>query len=409
MTRLLTTALLIAALILLAACVRVRVQGDREQWARDIRANGAAALRIATYNTSLNDDRAGGLIERLEAGDANARKVAAVLQRVRPDIVLLNEFDFDPQHRAADLFQQRYLAVAQPGGGDALAYPYRYLAPVNTGVPSGFDLDRNGRVGGAGRDAGNDSWGFGLHPGQYGMLVLSRYPIDTGDVRTFQHFLWRNLPGARAPHDPKTSAPWYSAEAWARFPLSSKSHWDVPVRTPLGRIHVLAAHPTPPVFDGPENRNGLRNFDEIRLWAEYLTPGDRRWLCDDQGRCGGLPADASFVILGDHNADPVDGDGEPGAILQVVNHSRVNSAVAPTSEGGPERAKQYGFPRKGDITTHTGDFGPQAGTLRLDYVLPSRDLPVRGGGIFWPANGQPGSELLDASDHHLVWLDLAPR
>jgi hypothetical protein len=181
------------------------------------------------------------------------------------------------------------------------------------------------------------------------------------------------------------------------------------VRTPLGRIHVLAAHPTPPVFDGPENRNGLRNFDEIRLWAEYLTPGDRRWLCDDQGRCGGLPADASFVILGDHNADPVDGDGEPGAILQVVNHPRVNGAVAPTSEGGPERAKQYGFPRKGDITTHTGDFGPQAGTLRLDYVLPSRDLPVRGGGIFWPANGQPGSELLDASDHHLVWLDLAPR
>jgi hypothetical protein len=47
--------------------------------------------------------------------------------------------------------------------------------------------------------------------------------------------------------------------------------------------------------------------------------------------------------------------------------------------------------------------------LRLDYVLPSRDLPVRGGGIFWPATGQPGSELLDASDHHLVWLDIAPR
>jgi hypothetical protein len=409
MTRTLTTVLLLAALLLLAACVRVRVQGDREQWARDIRANGAAALRIATYNTSLNDDRAGGLIQRLESGDANARKVAAVLQRVRPDVVLLNEFDFDPAHRAADLFQQRYLAVAQPGGGDALAYPYRYLAPVNTGVPSGFDLDRNGRVGGDGRDAGNDAWGFGLHPGQYGMLVLSRYPIDTGDVRTFQHFLWKNLPGARAPRDPETGAPWYAPDAWARFPLSSKSHWDVPVRTPLGRIHVLAAHPTPPVFDGPENRNGLRNHDEIRLWAEYLTPGDKPWLCDDQGRCGGLARDASFVILGDHNADPVDGDGEPGAILQLVDHPRVNPGVVPTSEGGPERAKQYGFARKGDIATHTGDFGPQAGTLRLDYVLPSRDLPVRGGGIFWPAHGRPGSELLDASDHHLVWLDLAPR
>jgi hypothetical protein len=409
MTRTVTAALLVAALILLAACVRVRVQGDREQWARDIRANGAAALRIATYNTSLNDDRAGGLIERLEAGDASARKVAAVLQRVRPDIVLLNEFDFDPQHRAADLFQQRYLGVAQPGGGDALAYPYRYLAPVNTGVPSGFDLDRNGRVAGPGREAGNDAWGFGLHPGQYGMLLLSRYPIDTGDVRTFQHFRWKSLPGARAPRDPKTGAPWYSTEAWASFPLSSKSHWDVPVDTPLGRIHVLAAHPTPPVFDGPENRNGLRNFDEIRLWAEYLTPGNKPWLCDDRGRCGGLPADASFVVLGDHNADPVDGDGEPGAILQLVDHPRVNGHVAPTSDGGPQRAGEYGFARRGDVRMHTGDFGPQAGTLRLDYVLPSEDLPVRAGGIFWPRHGQPGSELLDASDHHLVWLDLAPR
>ncbi len=409
MTRMLTTALLIAALILLAACVRLRVQGDRDQWARDVQANGVAGLRIATYNTSLNDDRANGLIERLERGDANARKVAAVLQRVRPDIVLLNEFDYDDAHRAADLFQQRYLGVAQPGGGNALTYAYRYLAPVNTGVPSGFDLDRNGVVGGEGRSAGNDSWGFGLHPGQYGMLVLSRYPIDTNDVRTFQHFLWKNLPNARAPRDPKTDEAWYSAAAWAKFPLSSKSHWDVPIRTPLGRIHVLAAHPTPPVFDGPENRNGLRNYDEIRLWSEYLSPGAKPWLCDDRGRCGGLAQDASFVILGDHNADPVDGDGEPGAILQIVSHPRVNNAVAPTSEGGPERAAQYGIARKGNIAQHTGDFGPQAGTLRLDYVLPSKDLPVRSGGIFWPKQGQPGSELLDASDHHLVWLDIGPR
>ncbi|GAB6195689.1 endonuclease/exonuclease/phosphatase family protein [Lysobacter xanthus] len=409
MTRTLTLALLAAALLLLAACVRVRVHGDRDQWARDIRANGAAPLRIATYNTSLNDDRAGGLIARLEAGDDNARKVAAVLQRVRPDIVLLNEFDFDPAHRAADLFQQRYLDVPQPGGGPALRYAYRYLAPVNTGMPSGFDLDRNGRVGGDGRDAGNDAWGFGLHPGQYGMLVLSRYPIAERDVRTFQNFRWKDLPGAREPRDPKTGEPWYSAEAWARFPLSSKSHWDVPVQTPLGRIHVLVAHPTPPVFDGPENRNGLRNFDEIRLWAEYLTAGDKPWLCDDRGRCGGLAADAAFVILGDHNADPVDGDGEPGAILQIVGHPRVNPAAVPTSEGAAERARQYGFPRRGDIATHTGDFGPRTGTLRLDYVLPSRNLPVRGGGVFWPKAGEPGSELLDASDHHATWIDIGPR
>ena len=409
MTRMLTAALLVAALLLVAACVRVRTHGDRDAWARDTLANGPAALRIATYNTSLNDDRAGGLVARLEAGDANAMKVAAVLQRVRPDVVLLNEFDYDEAHRAADLFQQRYLDVRQAGGGEALRYPYRYLAPVNTGVPSGYDLDRNGRVGGDGRDAGNDAWGFGLHPGQYGMLVLSRYPIASSEARTFQRFRWKDLPSARAPRDPKTGEAWYAPEAWARFPLSSKSHWDLPIDTPAGRIHVLAAHPTPPVFDGPENRNGLRNHDEIRFWAEYLSSGDRPWLCDDAGRCGGLAAEAAFVILGDHNADPVDGDGEPGAAAQMIDHPRVNAAVAPTSEGAAERAREYGFPRRGDVATHTGDFGPNTGTLRLDYVLPSKNLPVRGGGVFWPKKGEPGSELLDASDHHLVWLDIGPR
>ncbi len=409
MTRMLTAALLVATLLLVAACVRVRTHGDRDAWARDTLANGPAALRIATYNTSLNDDRAGGLVARLEAGDANAMKVAAVLQRVRPDVVLLNEFDYDEAHRAADLFQQRYLGVRQAGGGEALRYPYRYLAPVNTGVPSGYDLDRNGRVGGDGRDAGNDAWGFGLHPGQYGMLVLSRYPIASSEARMFQRFRWKDLPGARAPRDPKTGEAWYAPEAWARFPLSSKSHWDLPIDTPAGRIHVLAAHPTPPVFDGPENRNGLRNHDEIRFWAEYLSSGDRPWLCDDAGRCGGLAAEAAFVILGDHNADPVDGDGEPGAAAQMIDHPRVNAAVAPTSEGAAERAREYGFPRRGDVATHTGDFGPNTGTLRLDYVLPSKNLPVRGGGVFWPEKGEPGSELLDASDHHLVWLDIGPR
>ena len=409
MTRMLTAALLVAALLLVAACVRVRTHGDRDAWARDTLANGPAALRIATYNTSLNDDRAGGLVARLEAGDANAMKVAAVLQRVRPDVVLLNEFDYDEAHRAADLFQQRYLDVRQAGGGEALRYPYRYLAPVNTGVPSGYDLDRNGRVGGDGRDAGNDAWGFGLHPGQYGMLVLSRYPIASSEARTFQRFRWKDLPGARAPRDPKTGEAWYAPEVWARFPLSSKSHWDLPIDTPAGRIHVLAAHPTPPVFDGPENRNGLRNHDEIRFWAEYLSSGDRPWLCDDAGRCGGLAADAAFVILGDHNADPVDGDGEPGAAAQMIDHPRVNAAVAPTSEGAAESAREYGFPRRGDVATHTGDFGPNTGTLRLDYVLPSKNLSVRGGGVFWPEKGEPGSELLDASDHHLVWLDIGPR
>ncbi|MFP7723666.1 endonuclease/exonuclease/phosphatase family protein [Lysobacter sp. A3-1-A15] len=396
-------AALIAALAL-PGCLRVNVHGDPDAYIRSM-----TPLRVATYNTSLYDERAGGLVRRLRDGDARASAVAAVLQRVRPDIVLLNEFDHDAAHQAADLFQQRYLAVPQAGGGDAIHYPYRYLAPVNTGVPSGLDLDRDGqaRTGDSGdRARGNDAWGYGLHPGQYGMLVLSRFPIDVQAVRTFQKLKWSAMPDARQPIDPVTGRPWYPAAVWSQLRLSSKSHWDVPVRTPRGTLHLLASHPTPPVFDGPEDRNGARNHDEIRLWREYLSAPNASWLCDDSGTCGGLPADATFVIAGDLNADPHDGDGHRGAIRGLLSHPRVNDAVVPRSVGATVAAAGHGLQRVGDTGSHTGDFGPRVGTLRLDYVLPSSDLLPIGSGVHWPPPGAPEAEAANASDHRLVWVDL---
>ena len=370
----------------------------------------SAPLRVATYNTSLYSDQAGGLIAELEGDSPHARKIAAVLQVVRPDLVLLNEFDYDPAQRAADLFQHRFLELAQPGGGAPLRYPYRYLAEVNTGVPSGLDLDNDGHVGGQGRAAGNDAWGYGLHPGQYGMLVLSKYPIDAAAVRSFRLLKWSQVPGAANPIDPRNGKPWYSAVAWPQLRLSSKSHWDVPVRTPGGVVHFLVSHPTPPVFDGPEDRNGARNAQEITLWRHYLdNAADAGWLCDDAGRCGGLEADARFVIAGDLNNDPVDGDGHHEAIVELLEHPRVLRHPTPTSAGGEATARAYatkGIAHRGAPAQVTGDFGPKAGAMRLDYVLPSVGFSYLGGGVFWPAGDAPHAAIADGSDHHLVWADL---
>jgi hypothetical protein len=238
------------------------------------------------------------------------------------------------------------------------------------------------------------------------MLVLSRYPIEVADVRTFQLLKWSAMPDAMQPIDPASRRHHYPDAIWKQLRLSSKSHWDLPVRTPQGVVHLLASHPTPPVFDGPENRNGARNFDEIRLWAEYLSAGAKSWLCDDHGRCGGLDADARFVIAGDLNADPDDGEGMPGAVAQLLRHPRVDPGFVPRSEGAVERAADHALPRKGTVATHTGDFGPKVGTLRLDYLLPSRGLRVLDGAVFWPAAGLLEDDPTTASDHHLVWLDV---
>jgi hypothetical protein len=369
-------------------------------------------VRFATFNASLNRNFGGQLVTDLSTpSNAQAATVAEIIQRMRPDVLLINEFDFDATGTALRLFQDNYLSVPHNGAA-AIEYPHRFTAESNTGIPSGFDLNNNGAIGGP-----DDAYGFGFFPGQFGMAVYSKYPIDTDDIRTFQHFLWKDMPGARLPDDPATAAPrdWYSPAELAVFRLSSKSHWDLPIAIGKRTVHFLVSHPTPPVFDGPEDRNGTRNFDEIRLWADYVTPGAGGYIYDDEGHFGGLPAGAHFVIAGDQNSDPLDGDSIPGAIQQLLDNPRVNTSRAPESAGAVEASLLQG----GANTTHrsdprfdTADFSDTSpGNLRADYVLPDAGLRIWDSAVFWPVRADPLSRLtgvfpFPSSDHRAVWVDV---
>ena len=184
----------------------------------------------------------------------------------------------------------------------------------------------------------------------------------------------------------------------------------------IGRktVHFLVSHPTPPVFDGPEDRNGRRNFDEIRLWADYVSPGRAGYLYDDEGQRGGLKPGSLFVIAGDQNSDPNDGDSIPGAAQQLLEHPLVNTSVTPSSAGAVEQAALQG----GVNLTHrtparfdTADFAEPPGNLRVDYVLPRKSLRIAAAGVFWPTTDDPLFRLVGVfpfptSDHKLVWVDL---
>jgi hypothetical protein len=377
---------------------------------------GAAApeaVRFATFNASLNRNSAGQAAADLSTpNNAQARTVAEIIQRARPQVLLVNEFDFYENNLLADLFQDNYLSVSQNGAA-AIDYPYVFVAPSNTGIPSGFDLNNNGVVAGA-----DDAFGFGFFPGQFGMAVFSQFPIDYDAVRTFQYFLWKDMPGALLPDDPNTPAPsdWYSEDELAVFRLSSKSHWDVPIEVGGKTVHFLVSHPTPPVFDGPEDRNGTRNSDEIRFWADYVTPGPTSaYIYDDDGGVGGLKPGELFVIAGDQNSDPLDGDSIPGSIQQLLDHPLVNTQLTPDSLGAVEATALQG----GANTTHesdprydTADFADTApGNLRADYVLPRVNLRMVDGAVFWPVQGDPLFRLtgvfpFPSSDHRLVWIDV---
>ena len=375
--------------------------------------HGDRDVRFATYNASLNRSNAGDLLNDLRSGtNAQASQVAEIIQRTRPDVLLINEFDFYEDGVAAELFRDNYLEVSQ-GGGRPVDYPYYFVAPSNTGIPSGHDLDNSCDPDDSCPATGpGDAFGFGFFPGQFGMVVYSRYPIARRHVRTFQHFLWKDMPGAKLPDDPAKPGPadWYSEDELDIFRLSSKSHWDIPIRIDRKKtVHFLVSHPTPPVFDGDEDRNGTRNFDEIRLWADYVS-GKRRssYIYDDDGRYGGLHPGASFVIAGDQNSDPLDGDSIPGSIQQLLDNPRVNTSRTPTSRGAVEASElqpgneSHRSPPRFD----TADFGEPPGNLRADYVLPSRDLKIEDSAVFWPVLADPRSALITASDHRPVWVDL---
>jgi hypothetical protein len=94
----------------------------------------------------------------------------------------------------------------------------------------------------------------------------------------------------------------------------------------------------------------------------------------------------------------------------LLKHPRVLDYPAPRSEGAVLAAQGAGganLKHRGDPAEDTGDFGPRVGNMRLDYVLPSRGLRVLRSGVFWPGPGGHGADWIDATDHHMVWLDLA--
>ena len=361
-------------------------------WLQSSLCGAVREIRVATFNTKFAGSSAGDLVVELgDPGASDPRRIAEIIQRVNPDVILLNEFDYDAGTEALERFQTNFLGVGQ-NGQVPIEFPFRFAAPSNTGIASCFDLDNNGRaiknVGSVGY--GDDAFGFGEFPGQFGMAVLSKFPILAGEVRTFQNFLWRDMPGARLPDIAITPAPqdWYNAAELEVFRLSSKSHWDLPIDVDGQIVHLLAAHPTPPApFDGPEDSDGLRNHDEIRLWADYVRPGAAGYLYDDGGSSGGIGAGARFVICGDYNADPVDGDSVDQAINQLLENPMVNASITPQGASG---------------TTDTSTFG-----LRVDYVLPSvAGFVPKAGAVFWPLAGEEGAGLVGASDHRLVWMDL---
>ena len=296
-------------------------------------------------------------------------------------------------------------------GADPVEYPYAFTAPSNTGIPSGYDLDNNGSVGGP-----NDAFGFGFFPGQYGMAVYPRYPIDEAAVRTFQTLLWADMPGAMLPDDPSTPEPadWYSEQELQQVRLSKQVALGRPGpgRREHGPLPAVAPHPAGLRRSGGPQRHPEPRRDPLlaRLPRE---PGALVVIVDDQGRRGGLRPGSSFVIAGDLNSDPLDGDSLPGrrsrsSASRACSPSRCHERGRRRGRGAAGRCQPR--PRHAGGAGHRGLLGllaraTFAPTTSCRATTCASSTPA----VFWLPSSDPLSRLTTGSfpsDHRLVHVDV---
>lgn len=315
------------------------------------------------------------LLRDIRKGTDDVLAVANVIAHIAPDIIALQDIDYDADNLAlnalADLLRDK--------GQD---YPHVFSLRPNTGRITGLDMDGDGKLGEA-----QDAQGYGRFSGDGGMGLLSKFPILASNVLDFSDLLWTDFPNAQLPMQDDKLFP--SPEALAVQCLSTTGHWVVPISlSPTMTFNALMFHATPPVFDGPEDRNGWRNHDETAFWTQFLDTN----------------AITPFAIMGTSNLDPIDGEGRHMAMKSRLTHPKLQDPE-PASKGGISQADPD---HSGPANLDTVDYdGP--GNLRVDYVLPSADLNVAGAGVFWPAPSDTlflGTDGLAAGRHRLVWVDV---
>ena len=88
-------------------------------------------VRFASFNISFNRKTEGLLKQKLATGKGlNFSRIAEIIQRINPDVILLNEFDYDEAGQGVADFESKFLAVGQ-NGQSPIKFEYRYRAPSN--------------------------------------------------------------------------------------------------------------------------------------------------------------------------------------------------------------------------------------------------------------------------------------
>ena len=286
-------------------------------------------IRFATFNASLNRSAPAELTRlickrprrRPTNDSAQLRRGARDRRDQRPR----RAADQRVRHRRRRRHRRPVAMFAALAG-----YHYFFTAPSNTGVPAGFDLNNNGMVGGATTHRIRRV----SRPVRHGRVL--EVPDRPDAVRTFQPFLGRTCP-AHCCRPTRRLESWYSPDELAVFPLSSKSHWDVPID--VGRqdvstsSSVIRPHPCsmePRTATAPatstRSASGRTTSSRARRGTSTTTRA-ARWSWS-RARRSSLPATRTPTRSTAIRC--------PGAIQQLLDHPRVNDRSLRAATGAVE-------------------------------------------------------------------------
>ncbi len=346
----------------------------------------------------------------LDENDEQATAAAEIIGRFNPDIMEINELQFDieniphtgnpgmpkadakaPTFNAGESNASRLGDRAGKTNSDAV-WDYSVVTLGNSGLYWSGDNPSNA-----------DEFvlrGWGEFKGRFNTGLLSRYPILTDEIRVINDFKWKDLPdnhiadleaneGIEVPDD---------------FPLFEKSLNIIPVDIAGTKLYFVLIHTVAPGWD---RIGSYRNFDELH--------GVELFLSGELPGVDPLPDDARFIIMGDLNSDSDEEEGSdslPGAIQQLANHPKV-AAWYPSGNGTKGKNGAHNSYCSGcghDDGTMVSD-PTKAWQMQLDYMLPSETLGKPASGkIFWP---DPKTEKADwelscrASDHKMLFEEYA--
>ncbi len=402
-------------------------------------------VRFATFHVDMAYDHSQGYFDLLaqtratgEAQDPRLANLAAVLQQTyqeaQPDVLLLTGIATQisegglPDETAIIQFEQNYLAQPQASDLSGLSYPYRYVAATNSGQFIPVDVNGDGKLA-----LPEDAQGYGHFHGQNSFVLLSQYPLEPQQARTFRQFKWHQVEGVSKPLRDDGSE--LEEATWERLNVMDTNFVDIPMRLPDGRrVSLLLTQLVNQQPDEGARRSAWlqhRNGAQLNFIADYISDRkDGDYLVDDQGRRGGVNLGRPFVLMGNLNndedpfhltvqtpwAEPFEVNSS--ALRRVLSDSyllgsngRFNSdGLTPDSFGADAYQQLVG----------SSHIHPQIWTslsgMRFSYVLPHKALPIVDSGVFWPAPGEEGAQWLydeqgDAdpalsSHERLVWVDI---